>query len=261
MNIVCYSGGKDSTAMLLGLLELGIQIDKIIFADTLFEFPELYIYLDRIEKHIGRKIIRLTPEKGLFEKWYYGKVTRGKSEGVVRGYPLTLFPCWWTREAKVLPLQRAYKDADKVFIGIAYDEKHRMSTVDDNLFYPLVDWKWTEQDCINYLNEKDLFNPLYVNFNRLGCWLCPKQGENSLFVLWKLYPELWKKFEWWDRENYKIKGQYIFGIALKEIRERFEAGHEPQKMPKYLCWNGCEGVKHAFRQKQQNLGMFCEVNP
>jgi len=44
MNIVSFSGGKDSTAMLLRMIELDMSIDKIIFVDTGLEFPELYIY-------------------------------------------------------------------------------------------------------------------------------------------------------------------------------------------------------------------------
>lgn len=35
MNIVSFSGGKDSTAMLLLMFERGIPVDRIIFADTM----------------------------------------------------------------------------------------------------------------------------------------------------------------------------------------------------------------------------------
>ena len=40
-NVVQFSGGKDSTAMLLLLLERGVTVDEIIFCDTGMEFPEL----------------------------------------------------------------------------------------------------------------------------------------------------------------------------------------------------------------------------
>ena len=62
-HIVSFSGGKDSTAMLLMMLEKGIQVDEIYFADTGVEFPEMYQYIDKIEKYIGQKIIRLQPKK------------------------------------------------------------------------------------------------------------------------------------------------------------------------------------------------------
>lgn len=38
--IVNLSGGKDSTALLLMLLERGAQIDYIVFADTGKDFPQ-----------------------------------------------------------------------------------------------------------------------------------------------------------------------------------------------------------------------------
>ena len=260
MNIVSFSGGKDSTAMLLRMIELGYKIDKIVFADTSFEFPELYDYIKRVEKHIRRKITILKPEKGLFEKWFYGEVTRGVNKGKTRGFPLVAFPCWWSRESKLKPLMKYQKDADNVYIGIAYDEKERMSIKDDNLVYPLIEWEWTEQDCINYLNKKDLFNPLYVNFDRLGCWFCQKQSEKSLYVLWKNYPDLWNKLKEWDIENVKVTGHFIKNnIAIADFEESFKAGKIPNKLPKYCCSNGCESVKKAFQQKQQGLGEYFEL--
>jgi len=257
--VVAFSGGKDSTAMLLRMIELDMKIDEIVFADTTFEFPELYEYIKRVEKHIGREITILEPEKDLFKKWMYGKVTRGANKGKIRGYPLKAFPCWWTRESKVLPLQKFQKDADVVYIGIAYDEQQRMSKVDGNLKYPLVDWKWTEQDCIDYLNKNNMFNPLYVNFDRLGCWNCPKQGIKSLYVLWKNYPDLWKRFIEYDEENFMITGNYVRIKPLIDIQKKFESGEVPKENPKYECWNGCESVKKAFKQKQCGLGMFVDI--
>ena len=40
-HIVHFSGGKDSTAMLLMMIAKGIHIDDIIFCDTGMEFPEM----------------------------------------------------------------------------------------------------------------------------------------------------------------------------------------------------------------------------
>jgi len=39
-HIVSFSGGKDSTAMLLKMIENNMLIDDIIFLDTTVEFPE-----------------------------------------------------------------------------------------------------------------------------------------------------------------------------------------------------------------------------
>ena len=252
-HIISFSGGKDSTAMLLRMLELKMPIDRIVFADTGFEFPELYDYIKRIEKYINRSIEIIQPNKDFWE-WAKGTVIRGENKGKIRGLPLRAFPCWWTRESKVIPLQNLRKGKDILFyVGIAFDESERISKTDKNIIYPLVNWKWKEKDCVDYLNKKGLLNPLYVNFNRLGCWLCPKQGVGSLYVMWKNYPKLWvemKKLELWE---YKHKGKQLYNKDLMQIELAFKKGHIPKKLPKYGCSHGCESVKRAFLEKQQTL--------
>lgn len=39
---VSLSGGKDSTAMLLLMIERNMPIDMVLYADTGMEFPEMY---------------------------------------------------------------------------------------------------------------------------------------------------------------------------------------------------------------------------
>ena len=50
-HVVSLSGGKDSTAMLLMMLECGMQIDCILFCDTGLEFPGLYAHLEKLEQY------------------------------------------------------------------------------------------------------------------------------------------------------------------------------------------------------------------
>ena len=62
-HIVSFSGGKDSTAMLLKMVELDMVIDEIIFCDTGKEFPDLYKHIQKVEKYINRKITVVRGEK------------------------------------------------------------------------------------------------------------------------------------------------------------------------------------------------------
>ena len=190
-HIVAYSGGKDSSAMLLRMIELDMQIDKIVFADTTLEFPEMYKYINKIEKHIGRKITRVRPKKSFYH-WFYGKFTRGKHKGRIRGFPYVVTHGYCCRELKIYPMRDLQPTKDNiVYLGIAKGEEKRIQK-NPNLKYPLLDWGWTEEKCLQYLKDKGLENPLYKHFKRTGCWLCPKQSQKSLKSLYLHYPAMWK---------------------------------------------------------------------
>ena len=53
LNVVQFSGGKDSTSMLLMMLEKNMPIDDIIFCDTGKEFPQIYEHIEKVNKYIG----------------------------------------------------------------------------------------------------------------------------------------------------------------------------------------------------------------
>ncbi len=52
---VSLSGGKDSTAMLLLMIERGMPIDAVISADTGMEFPEMYEHLAKVDEYLYRE--------------------------------------------------------------------------------------------------------------------------------------------------------------------------------------------------------------
>lgn len=138
-NIVSFSGGKDSTAMLLMMLEKGIKIDEIIFCDTGKEFDELYAHVDKIESYIGRKITRLKSEHS-YEHFLYDKdIIKGPNKGN-RGYGWTrINNRWCTKELKYSLINKhlkQYTEQYTQYIGIAYDEPKRIKNV-SGFIYPL----------------------------------------------------------------------------------------------------------------------------
>lgn len=86
---VCsFSGGKDSTAMLLRLLEEGMPVDIILFCDTGLEFPQLYRHVDKVEHDIGREITRVKAPHDF--EYYFAevKVKRKENTTYARKYGL-----------------------------------------------------------------------------------------------------------------------------------------------------------------------------
>ena len=52
---VALSGGKDSSYLLLRMIELDMPIDAVISADTGMEFPEMYDHLAKLDDHLYRE--------------------------------------------------------------------------------------------------------------------------------------------------------------------------------------------------------------
>jgi len=197
--IATISGGKDSTVMCDLLLKNGYPVDEIIFADTLMEFEDMYLYIDKLKEYFkaryGKSITVLKPDSD-FKEWCFGTITRGEREGRVRGIPtVDGGVCYWRREAKVKPLDKYLKNTKIVkYIGFTLGEDRN---VDDTDFvvhkYPLRDdFKMTEEDCKAYLINQEMENPLYRHFNRTGCFMCPFQSDKSFYETYKNYPKEWE---------------------------------------------------------------------
>ena len=220
-NIVNFSGGKDSTAMLLIMLEKGIPIDDIIFCDTGMEFPAMYEHIKQVEKYIDRKITILHGdydyEYYLFE--YEPKRKNPKWIGV-KGYSFPgVHERWCTNILKVTPINRylrQYKGEElKQYIGIAYDEPKRIR----DKCYPLYDWKITEKQALEYCYSKGFtWGGLYERFKRVSCWCCPFQGINELRNLRRYYPNLWNKLKEWQT---KTRRKFTPKASVFELEARF----------------------------------------
>lgn len=156
VQVVSLSGGKDSTAMLIEMLNRGEQIDEIIFADTTVEFPEMYDHLIKVEEYTGRQITRLKPAHDF--EYYLSEhpKTKGNKRNILGyGFPdkrtrwcTTLFK----RDAVKRYLKSKYPQQHICqCIGIALDEQQR---VDSELLekglvrYPLIEYGMTEADAL-----------------------------------------------------------------------------------------------------------------
>jgi 3'-phosphoadenosine 5'-phosphosulfate sulfotransferase (PAPS reductase)/FAD synthetase len=264
--IISFSGGKDSTAMLFKMIENKENITHIIFSDTEAEFPELYEYIKKISditlKKIGVPVTIVKSKKPLTE-WISGKISRGNYKGKVRGFPYVSLPCYWQRESKYLPIWNYIKKNNiqdfQMCIGIASDEKKRVSLLakEKNIRYPLIEMGLTENNCFEYLKEKNLLNNLYKDFKRIGCYFCPKQSEFSLYMVWSKYPELWEKLKRLNDFNLKHKKEEIVlthkFLTVSEWENKFKKGYIPEKNFNN-CFE-CKGFK-LIVTKQKTLEEF-----
>ena len=94
-HIVQFSGGKDSTCMLLMMLERGMQVDEIIFCDTGMEFPALYEHIAQVRQYIkpyGKDITILKADHSF--EWYMNEKPR-KDGGKGWGWS-SVFNRWCT---------------------------------------------------------------------------------------------------------------------------------------------------------------------
>lgn len=224
IHLVSLSGGKDSTAMLLMMIDKGIHIDDIVFIDTGKEFDEIYQHLDILEKRIGRKITRLIPEN-TFEYYMFDYVkTKGKNKGE-KGYGFPRFNVRWCTANLKLQTMRHYKrekyPRNNVieYIGIAKDEEYRIKEYNPNKIYPLIQWDITEKDALEYcLNAGYDFNGIYNYFSRVSCWCCPFKSVEDYRTIYKYFPDKWAILKEWNSKSINnIRKDY----SIDELEKRF----------------------------------------
>lgn len=82
-------------------------------------------------------------------------------------------------------------------IGLAADETYRLerkNNQNQNHLHPLIEWGWTEADCLKYCYDHSFdWGGLYEIFHRVSCWCCPLQSLQELRQLRKFFPDLWEK--------------------------------------------------------------------
>ena len=216
--------------MLLRMIELNMQVDEIIFCDTGVEFPQMYDHLDKVEDYIKRPITRLSRPNS-FEDMLLSHV---KKNGTV-GYSFPDFRNRWCtayfkRDAIKSYLRQVRNEKQVIeYVGIAADEPKRIK----DKRYPLVEWGWTEADCLRYCYERGFdWGGLYNVFRRVSCWCCPLKGLDELRQLRKHYPELWTKLIEWQGKTWR---SFRSDYSVNDLELRFEKEEQVQQMDLWGC--------------------------
>lgn len=212
--IASVSWGKDSTAMLLLILEKKLPLDEIVFYDTGMEFKEIYetrdLFIEKYLKNSKIKYTELKPYKPfLYTMLNYKHITR---KGKVKyGYGWCGGNCRWGTTEKTRTINKYCKDAIQ-YIGIAYDEEQRYNRLTSNKKAPLYEFKIKENDALDICYKNGFtYNGIYKILKRVSCWCCRNKNLKEI-------------------ENYKI---YMPNYYQKLLMLECLIG-EPMKPPYFL---------------------------
>jgi len=224
-NIISFSGGKDSTYMLLKMLELKMPIDEIIMFDTEWEFPEMYEHIEKVKNYINMPITVLKDDRG-FNYWFSERIkTKGTRKGQV-GYGFIDSGTRWCTRLKIWNigkyLNKKYGKGNYItYKGIAADEPKRAEKEKDiNARLPMTHWNITEKEALEYCYSKGFdWGGLYEKFDRVSCWCCPLKRIGELENLYKFYPELWEELEKMQLKSWR---KFRKNITVQDLALRFK---------------------------------------
>ena len=247
--VASLSGGKDSTAMVLRLVEEKWPLDLILFCDTGLEFPEMYTHVEQLEKELPVPVVRLKEEKG-FEHYFLRYRPERKNQALADKTGMSWAGPrnrWCTGYLKpdvidryLVGLKRQYEIVQ--YIGIAADEPQRVR----EYRYPLVEWGMTEKDCLEYCYARGYdWGGLYGLFGRVSCWCCPLQGLQELRMLRSYFPGLWEQLIVWQARTWR---KFRKDFSVDELEVRFRLEEERTREGKELH------NREFFRELRKRLG-------
>ena len=212
-NVISFSGGKDSTAMVLEMLERGENIHSVVAFDTGWEFPQMLEHWDKFEKYTGLEIVKLYPRFDFTESLFTREIK--KRDGTTRignGWPAPLRR-WCTRE-KMNQIDKYMRTIENPVscIGFAADEQKRADGkgVNDKRYkvrFPLIEWDIDEAEALAICKRHGFnYGGLYDHFQRVSCFCCPLQRIGELRLLRRHYPEQWGLMLKWEKDAQENKG-------------------------------------------------------
>ena len=239
--VVGVSGGKDSTATCLHLIEQGFakgDFDRV-FLDVGWEHSETYRYLDELEKTIG-PIVRLRQHVKV-KKEHQEIVNEiekdlGHESDFVRymvrwaDFP-SYFRKWCTRELKLKPLKRYLRALEFEpinAIGIRWAESKKRAEysewewnkhLDVYSYRPIL--KWSYEDVIAIHRRFGLSpNPLYLKHSdRVGCYPCIYTRKDEIRYLEDARVRVIEKLESHISQTRGVKMGFLRNQPIRDILE------------------------------------------
>lgn len=205
----------------------------MIFCDTYKEFPAMYRHIERIRKVVedaGIKFSEIKAEKD-FDYYMFQHMPKRKNKDLegLRGFSWPGPKSRWCSGRLKIQIIEPYlrklgKDYEVYqYIGLAADETKRLERENNknpNHIHPLVNWGWTEQDCLDYCYALGYdWEGLYNQFKRVSCWCCPLQSLEELRHLRRFHPDLWTQLLDMESRTWR---SFRADYSVQELEKRFE---------------------------------------
>lgn len=175
-HVIAVSGGKDSTALALRLIETEPRDYEFICNATGNELPELFEHLRRLETALGKPLNFVRADVDL-----YGLISR---ENMIPNFRAR----FCTVKLKILPTIAYFEslpEGSVLYVGLRADEEARRGLYGEDIKvrFPMREWGWREDDVWNYLWLRGIAIP-----KRTDCAVCFYQRLGEWWDLWKHYP-------------------------------------------------------------------------
>lgn len=187
--IVPRSGGKDSTATIIVMLEQGLEIEKIVHVRMMATetLPATHkVMTDFVDDCIARfTSMRLCVElkKSLPFDVLASKITKRSKYPDRIGKPKGFTECargMCSFQKQKVKLTGGLNDGNTI-LGICYDEPERTHSGRHSV---LFDNKITQRMAYEICKDKGLLSPLYeLGVKRDGCFFCPNAAKKEIRLL------------------------------------------------------------------------------
>jgi 3'-phosphoadenosine 5'-phosphosulfate sulfotransferase (PAPS reductase)/FAD synthetase len=212
------------------MLERGMPVDYVIFVDTTKEFPEIYEHLEKLERYIAP--LKITRLKFDYDYYFFEhQKSRGKNIDK-KGYSFPSIRFRWCTAFKrdlMAKFIKGLNDDYTIYVGIAYDEMKRAKPK-EHYRYPLVEWKITENQALEYCYSKGFdLGGIYNKVSRTSCYCCPLVGIDKLRAIYTYYLELWEKIKEMEKRTWR---KFKPDKSIFEIEKQFELEKNNSKLLK-----------------------------
>lgn len=214
-HIVGLSGGKDSTAMALRLVETEPRDYEFICNETGNELPEMQAHWRKLEQLLNAPIKPVRHVKDLIETC--------RDEHMLPN----VFRRWCTRILKIEPTIEYFQqlpDDAVLYVGLRADEELRRGLYGEDMTvdFPMRRWGWSESDMWTYLASRDVTIP-----DRTDCGLCPYQRLGEWRDLYFKYPVIYMQGVALEDEfgkTIRSPGRDTWPADLRTLGSEFERG-------------------------------------